>query len=392
MNNASFILSYHKRIIFFLACIFFTVTVNAQKKKIPLKDSTDGAFDLSDYIIDANGFVPVPIIITEPALGGFGGGIIPVFIQKNPPYVDTVNGKVQITPIAPNLTGGAALYTVNNTWALMGFRQGILVKSRIKYTIGGGYANVNMSYYRNVQQLGEKEFAFNIRTFPLLLQGTKRIGTSYWYAGMKYLFLKTDLNYTGDLSIPPEFAKEKDYSSIVSQLGAVIELDKRDNIFTPNKGIKFHFDVNRSDNIFGSDYDFWKLNCYTYGYVKLAKKLTGGLRIDGQQAFGDIPFYMMPYLDMRGVPINRYQGNADILTEGELRWDFIRRWSLMFYSGAGKAFDEWSEFGDAKLVVTYGSGFRYFIARKFGLRMGVDIAKGPDTWAYYIVFGSNWYK
>ena len=101
---------------------------------------------------------------------------------------------------------------------------------------------------------------------------------------------------------------------------------------------------------------------------------------------------MMPYLDMRGVPINRYQGNADILTEGELRWDFIRRWSLMFYSGAGKAFDEWSEFGDAKLVVTYGSGFRYFIARKFGLRMGVDVAKGPDTWAYYIVFGSNWYK
>jgi len=27
-----------------------------------------------------------------------------------------------------------------------------------------------------------------------------------------------------------------------------------------------------------------------------------------------------------------------------------------------------------------------------GLRMGIDIAKGPDTWAYYIVFGSNWMK
>lgn len=389
MNSITFTF---KRIILLLLYIFLAFTVGAQKKKILLKDSTDGAFDLSDYIIDAKGFVPVPIIITEPALGGFGGCLIPVFLQKNPPYIDTVDGKVKITPLAPNLTGGAALYTVNNTWALLGFRQGTLVKSRIKYTIGGGYANVNMSYYRDVAQLGEREFKFNIKTFPLLLQGTKRIGASYWYAGSKYLFLKTDLKYTGDPSIPPEFAKEKDYSSIVSQLGAVIELDKRDNIFTPNKGIKVHFDANRSDKVIGSDYDFWKLNYYSYGYAKLANKLTGGLRIDGQQAFGDVPFYMLPYLDMRGLPINRYQGNADILTEAELRWDFIRRWSLLFYCGAGKAFDDWSDFGDAKLVATYGTGFRYFIARKFGLRMGIDIAKGPDTWAYYIVFGSNWYK
>ena len=57
------------------------------------KDSTDGAFDVSDYIIQANGFVPVPIIITEPALGGFGGGIVPVFIKKRPPYLDSVKGQ-----------------------------------------------------------------------------------------------------------------------------------------------------------------------------------------------------------------------------------------------------------------------------------------------------------
>ena len=56
----------------------FAVHVSAQRKKIPLKDSLDNAFDLSNYLIDANGFVPVPIIITEPALGGFGGGIAPI--------------------------------------------------------------------------------------------------------------------------------------------------------------------------------------------------------------------------------------------------------------------------------------------------------------------------
>ena len=24
------------------------------------------------------------------------------------------------------------------------------------------------------------------------------------------------------------------------------------------------------------------------------------------------------------------------------------------------------------------------------MRVGIDVAKSPDTWAYYIVFGSNW--
>lgn len=64
----------------------------------------------------------------------------------------------------------------------------------------------------------------------------------------------------------------------------------------------------------------------------------------------------------------------------------------MAFSGTGKAFDEWNEFGDSKWITSFGTGFRYLLARKFGLRVGIDLAKGPDTWAYYIVFGSNWRK
>jgi len=129
-----------------------------------------------------------------------------------------------------------------------------------------------------------------------------------------------------------------------------------------------------------------------YAYKMLGKKLVGGLRIDGQQSFEDPPFYMLPYIEMRGIPSNRYQGKADILTEAEFRWDFIGRWSIMLYSGMGKAFDKWSDFGNAELVYSYGTGFRYLIARKFKLRMGIDIAKGPEDFTYYIVFGSSWLK
>ena len=54
--------------------------------------------------------------------------------------------------------------------------------------IGGAYFDVNLSFYRDVPQLGEKEFKFNIRTVPVVLQATKRIGFSRLYGGLKYLF------------------------------------------------------------------------------------------------------------------------------------------------------------------------------------------------------------
>jgi hypothetical protein len=388
MKNATLKLSFT---IFFIS--FFTVSFPQQRIKPSLRDSLDGAFDLSDYIIHANGFVPVPIIITEPAFGGFGGGLVPVFIKKQPPYIDSINGEIKITPVAPDITGGMAFYTLNNSWMVGSFKSGTLVKARIKYIIGGAYADINMSYYRAVPDLGEKEFKFNIKSPAIFVQSIKRIGYSNWYAGVKYLFLRTDVKYVGDsIRLPPDWVKQNEYSGVVSQLGAVIELDNRDNVFTPDRGMKVHVDGIRSDDAIGSDYDYWRVNYYMYAYTPFSQKLTGGLRIDGQQTFQNPPFFMYPYIDMRGIPSNRYSGKADILTEGEFRWDFYKRWSIMFYGGVGKAFDEWSDFGSADLAYSYGTGFRYLIARKFKLRMGIDIAHGPEEFAYYIVFGSKWLK
>jgi hypothetical protein len=366
-------------------------SVHAQKKKLSLKDSLDQAFDLSDYIIDAKGFVPVPYFTTEPALGGFGIAIIPVFIKKNPPYIDSVKGTIRRTPVAPDITGGILVYTVNNTWVTAAFRSGTLIKQRIKYTLGTAYANINISFFRDFNQTGEKEYEVNIKGLPIYLQATKRLGQSYWYLGFKYLFLKAESKYVGN-KLLDSLGKSFEMSSTVSHLGAILELDNRDNIFTPDKGVKLHGDAIRSDDAIGSDFDYWKFNYYLYSYFKLSRKLIGGLRLDGQQITGNPPFYMLPYLDMRGLPAVRYQGKADILTELEFRWDFYRRWSVMFFSGTGKAFDDWNQFGSADWITTFGTGARYLLARKFKLRVGIDVAKGPETWAYYIVFGSNWRK
>jgi hypothetical protein len=373
--------------------------VVAQKRepKISMKDSLDGKFDVSDYLIEANGFIPVPYIITEPSLGGFGMALIPVFIKKRPPYRDSINGKLVETNIPPDFTGGGGAYTLNNTWMALAFRSGTLIKSRIKYLIAGGYVNLNMDFYKTFSHLGEKELHFNIRTFPLLLQASKRLWYSRWYAGLKYLFLKTQANYTGG-HVLDSLAQTLESNKLISAPGALVEMDSRDNIFTPNSGMKLHVDASFSNQFFGSDFNFSRMNYYAIGYLPITEgtegngMLVGGLRLEGSQVFGDLPFYIKPYVNMRGIPAERYQGNAMLLSEAELRWDFVMRWSAVGFSGVGTAFDEWSELGHSSWVASYGAGFRYLIARKFKLRMGIDVAHGPNTWAYYIIFGTNWLR
>ena len=382
-----------KYFLFFVISFFGWLFVYAQspKKLISFKDSLDGKLDLSDFIIDANGFIPVPYIITEPAFGGFGGALAPIFIKKRPPYIDTIKGRVQVTPVAPDITGGLALYTVNNTWGLMAFRSGTFIKSRIKYLAAGGYFHLNLSFYKTVPQLGEQEFHFTINTIPAIVQAIKRIGNSGLHAGFRYLFLKTEISFNGDHQLNA-FTDSLDFNKLISQLGIVVELDKRDNVFTPDKGIKLHFDATRSDDAIGSDFDFWRLNYYNYFYHPVSNKTIFGLRLDVKQSFGDLPFYALPFIEMRGIPIARYQGNANLLSEIEIRQDIKQRWSIVGFGGVGKAFDYWDQFDDENWVSSYGAGFRYLLARKFKLRMGVDIAYGAGALSYYIVFGSNWLK
>jgi hypothetical protein len=45
-----------------------------------------------------------------------------------------------------------------------------------------------------------------------------------------------------------------------------------------------------------------------------------------------------------------------------------------------------------RLFVTGGAGFRYELARKYGLHMGVDVATGPAGQAMYVQFGSAWMR
>src|SRR5688572_18591103 len=95
-------------VVILILCSFATAFAQTGKQgKTAFRDSLDGAFDFSDFLMQVNGFVPVPYIITEPAVGGFGGALALVFIRKQPPLIDTVQSSVKIIPTRPTVTGVA---------------------------------------------------------------------------------------------------------------------------------------------------------------------------------------------------------------------------------------------------------------------------------------------
>jgi hypothetical protein len=346
------------------------------------KDTLDGKFDFSSFLVDANGFIPVPFIITEPALGSFGIGVAPLFFKQKKPNPD-------YEYLPPDITGAFAMYTANKSWAGFAFRQGTFVKPGIKYRIGGGYADVNLTFYRTIQENNEKKFDVNITTSPLLLYVSKRISKSDLYLGFRYTFLNTKVfsEYSDEM---PDYIDDYESTNIASSVGLYADWDKRNSIFTPDRGFQLLVSYMVDDEWTGSDYCFQKSSQLALWFFTIKPNWISGLRFEGAQAFKDPPFYLLPFVNLRGIPVARYQGQQVYVAETEQRFDLNRRWSLVGFAGYGRTISDKVYLNLNENVYNYGAGFRYLIARVFNIRAGVDVAGGPDSWGWYIVFGHAW--
>jgi hypothetical protein len=384
----------HKQLIYLAAlfsCVLLMHSAMAQEKKAKdtakhkasLRDTLDGKLDFSSFLNDPKGFIPVPMLITEPALGGFGGLLIPMFIKP----AKGASGKGYT---APDITAFPAMYTANKSWLVGAFRMGSLPKLSMKYRVGIAYADVNLSFYHDVPTLGEKEFRFNITSMPVLLSVSKKINKKDIYLGVQYTYSHTKVNARFADTLPAFVDKAKALDSKTGSLGIFLDWDKRNSIFTPDKGTRLNILYTADAQWTGSDYNYQRTNASVNWFTPVSKKWISGLRGEVQHVFDDPPFYLMPYISLRGVPALRYQGATTVLLETEQRFDMDLRWSVLGFAGLAKAIDRKASFGEAAYVYNVGTGFRYLLARAFKIRAGIDIARGPEEFAYYIVFGHNW--
>ncbi len=356
------------------------------------KDPKDGAFDASRWLIDQKGFLPVPVIITEPAVGyGAGAGLLFFHQSVRDAQKAKVEKEDEVLSLPPSMSGLFGAYTENDSWFAGGGHFGSWKNDTIRYTGGLAWASLNLKFYGagNIPILNERPLNFSIEG-PFLLQELKfRIPNTKLFLGGRYEYLSSKVTFDFTETFPrlPIIQRETTNAS----LGLLANYDSRDNIMTPNRGQYLELILSRYDDAFGGDFEYNELEAKIRSWWGIHSDVVLGVRLDGDFTSGRVPFYALPYIDLRGIPAQRYQGDKVFVVEVEPRWDFTDRWSLAGFLGAGWAVNSTREFDDNDPKVAGGIGFRYLIARRMGLRYGVDVAFGPEETAVYITAGTSWH-
>ena len=77
-------------------------------------DPEDGAFDISNYLLNNKGLMPVPALITEPAVG-YGGGLMLLYFSESMSEAGQKARESGEALAPPNVTGVGGLMTENGS-------------------------------------------------------------------------------------------------------------------------------------------------------------------------------------------------------------------------------------------------------------------------------------
>lgn len=342
----------------------------------------DGWLDVSGFLEEKYGFLPVVIPITEPAVGYGAAGAL-AFLSKPLGAARDGFGRPDIT-----IVGG--LVTQNGSWgALLGDIRHWL-GDRLETQAGFTHMSVNLDFHGIGKDglLNDHPLHYTLEPTAVVLRGKYRLGNTAAWAGLAYAFAATRVTFDAPAGTPglPDFRRD----SKVGGLTPSFTYDSRNNIFTPLRGTFVEVLVGVFSPALGGDDEFQRVQAIAIQYFTLLPTLFLGLRGDAAAVFGDAPFYLKPFVSLRGAPIMRYQGNEAASIEAELRWQFWRRFSAVAFGGFGAAWNDFARFKNVTTVPTGGVGFRYEIARAYGIHMGLDVAFGPDNQAVYVQVGSAW--
>jgi hypothetical protein len=360
-------------------------TVLCQKRGGVFRDPEDGRLDMSEWLLTKKGFLPIPIIITEPAVG-YGGGLAVMFFSQT--LAEGAGEKRQFSP--PLIAGGAGFYTSDGSYGgglalFYPFRH-----DQFRYLGALGGASLNLDFYGFDPEgpLADNPVGYTLDPRFVVQRMQARIKRTPLFAGLHYLYMHTTTTF--DVALPAEIP-ERDLKLSLGGLGTSLEYDTRDNLLDARRGMDVTVSGTWYEKAVGSDLAFGRYQVQGLFYWQPESRWGYGLRVDSRFDSGDAPFFMKPFLSMRGLASGQYSNDVTLLTEGELRYSIDTRWTILGFGGAGRVGETLGDLGGAPTVGAGGVGFRYLVARKLGLGSGVDFALGPGgEFAFYIQTGSAW--
>lgn len=340
--------------------------------------------------------IPIPMFITEPAIG-YGLGVAvgyfhprrdepapdahdvaPAFTTGTPPGT----GGDEETRRPPTITGVAAAYTDKETWLVGLGHSASWRRDRVRYAGVLAYANVNSTFY-----LLDIPFGFNLEGGFVYQNIRFRLGSGDFFLGGKLSYLNADGTFKLGEEAPIDLLQRS-----MSDSGLALQAvwDTRDNTMTPNRGQSFEAALWRYDEALGGEFDYWKAKLKLLSFHEFADRFVLGLRLDVDAVDGGPPIWGFPWISLRGIPAMRYQNEITGVVETELRWNILRRWAVLAFVGAGASRGDTFLFNDESGIFAGGIGGRWLFRPEDSLWVGIDIARGPEDTYTYIQVGHAW--
>ena len=324
-----------------------------------------------------NKFLFVPYPITEPAIGS---GVLagPVWMRDGP--------SVGSGPSKPQAFGLGALWTDGGSRGLVVFDHRAWMDGRWRTTAVLGRADIRLSY-PGLSPQDDRDLGFTLSVDGIFLQAQRALGKGPNSLALKLFSASTKVEF--QTSLPPELAGERSQADVAG-MGITWAYDTRDDVFTPSKGQSLSLGLTVHPSFMGSSFEQQSVNLDWASYHKGFGKGVLGLRARAEASHGDPPFYLRPYVALRGVAAMRYAGEQVSSLELEYRQPMGKRWDLLLFTGAGQARSSRDGAEGRKSVQTQGLGFRFKAMKLFGLTFGLDFAHGPDGTVSYIQIGNAW--
>jgi hypothetical protein len=355
----------------------------------PEQDEQDGANG------DAGGgyrLLPIPIIITEPAIGKGLGVALSVFHPvkggrgslpraATPASIDHMDDTQQAPPV---VTAAFGAYTSSDTWIAGVGHFNNWREDSIRYTGALAGANINSEFYVLGLPIG-----FSMEGVMLYQDIKFRLGRSHFFLGTALSYMDADNEFGFQTnSVVPEPLLDFDIKNVGLALRG--SYDTRDNLMNPFSGLLAELSLWRYDEAIGGNYDYWSGKLKTLSFHRFRDRFTLGLRLDVSAVDGRPPFFGYPWVKLRGIPAMRYQNEVAGAVEVEGRYLLAPRWEVLAFAGKGFTSGDVPFFDNPDNIYNFGVGARYNIFTDHKVWAGIDLARGPEDWAWYIQVGHPW--
>jgi hypothetical protein len=345
---------------------------------------------------DPNRFrlLPIPIFITEPAIGNGLGVALALFHpvkggktggdDERVASLESIGDISESRKAPPVVSGVAGAYTNNDTWFAAIGHSNNWNNDSIRYSGALGTARINSEIY-----LSNIPLSFTMETNLLYQELKFRLGNSDFMLGTALSYLDADNRF--GIGLPDDLDEER-FSTDLRNVGlsGKAAWDTRDNTTNPRRGQLVELSAWRYDDSIGGDYNYWLGKIKVLSFHKLSDKSTLGLRLDFSGVDERPPFFAVPFVKLRGIPALRYQNKIAGAVEVEGRYLIRPAWEVSAFAGLGYTSDDFAIYENPDSIYNFGIGGRYRIFESHNVWAGIDIARGPEDWNWYIQVGHPW--